>query len=56
VAAATFEVGDTVQLKSGGPVMTITEIEGTQVWCTWFTPEGKLETGTFPNLALVAAM
>ena len=35
-----FSVGDTVQLKSGGPDMTVTRI-GTaggepMVWCAWF--------------------
>lgn len=36
-----FEVGDTVILKSGGPVMTVTYVgrEG-KVDCTWFNKEG----------------
>jgi uncharacterized protein YodC (DUF2158 family) len=28
--------GDVVQLKSGGPAMTVSEVSGTQVTCTWF--------------------
>jgi uncharacterized protein YodC (DUF2158 family) len=36
----TFKVGDTVQLKSGGPRMTVTSV-GNEfgqpiVWCAWF--------------------
>ncbi|HSR74783.1 MAG TPA: DUF2158 domain-containing protein [Sulfurovum sp.] len=32
-----FKVGDLVQLKSGGPVMTIKEISGAEsILCVWF--------------------
>ena len=31
-----FEAGDTVMLKSGGPVMTVEEVEGTDVYAVWF--------------------
>jgi uncharacterized protein YodC (DUF2158 family) len=32
-----FKVGDLVQLKSGGPVMTIKEINGLDsILCVWF--------------------
>ena len=34
-----FEVGDVVQLKSGGPKMTVYNIVKDAVWCRWF--EGK---------------
>lgn len=41
-----FVVGDVVQLKSGGQVMTIEEIDGDDVSCVWF--EGKaLQRQTF---------
>jgi uncharacterized protein YodC (DUF2158 family) len=33
--------GELVQLKSGGPVMTIDWIEGDQATCSWF--DGKEE-------------
>jgi len=52
-----FKVGDTVQLKSGGPDMTVTRI-GTSggdpmVWCAWF--EGTKDAyGLFPPDALKA--
>jgi uncharacterized protein YodC (DUF2158 family) len=45
--------GDTVRLKSGGPTMTVAEIEraaagaGTVARCDWFI-RNKLETGKFP--------
>ena len=47
--------GDTVQLKSGGPVMTVTSIGddyGTlSAWCAWF--DGKKPcNGTFPTVTL----
>jgi uncharacterized protein YodC (DUF2158 family) len=45
--------GDVVQLKSGGPLMTVNSVEaeygGTTVkaWCTWF--DGKKEcNGAYP--------
>lgn len=31
-----LEVGDTVQLKSGGPNMTIRAITNIEIHCTWF--------------------
>jgi uncharacterized protein YodC (DUF2158 family) len=43
-----FEIGDVVQLKSGGPKMTVTEIDGkTHVRTAWFGGS-KLEHGRFP--------
>ena len=51
--ADTFNVGDVVQLKSGGPLMTV---NGTgddsmtgefKVYCTWFDQKGKQTQSTF---------
>jgi uncharacterized protein YodC (DUF2158 family) len=47
-----FEVGDVVQLKSGGPRMTVTQVgndtwEKPTVWCVWFVGT-KQQTGAFP--------
>ena len=51
-----LKVGDTVSLKSGGPVMTILEIfkseDGAmQAICKWFV-KGNLEEAVFPLAAL----
>ena len=50
-----FNIGDTVVLKSGGPVMTVTAIdnEGLVVWCTWFDGNDEKEE-SFPADALEA--
>ena len=56
--AQEFKVGDVVQLKSGGPLMTVTyvgEQDGApRVWCSWFVNNTKEEKGTFPPAALTA--
>jgi uncharacterized protein YodC (DUF2158 family) len=45
-----FMVGDVVRLKSGGPKMTVVEATGDGwVTCVWFNPDGKKDTGTFPE-------
>ncbi len=49
-----FELGDVVQLKSGGPVMTVTALsEGTKkmAQCTWFS-NNKESSGNYPVEAL----
>jgi uncharacterized protein YodC (DUF2158 family) len=55
----TFSVGDLVQLKSGGPVMTVQAIpDGMGISnfyrCQWFSGK-KLENGAFPPESLNAA-
>jgi len=47
-----FNVGDTVQLKSGGPIMTVHSIEDRDaVYCVWF--DANKQTGaTFKAAAL----
>jgi len=51
---ATLNVGDTVQLKSGGPKMNIGEIQPhqEQAYCTWFD-KGKVMNETFPLASIV---
>ncbi len=48
---AEFNVGDVVQLKSGGPSMTVTQVGekgGTlKVFCTWFDKTGERKYGSF---------
>lgn len=34
-----FLVGDTVQLKSGGPIMTVESVDHEGVSCIWFVDE-----------------
>jgi uncharacterized protein YodC (DUF2158 family) len=51
-----FKIGDTVKLKSGGPVMSITSNDGGgRWWCDWFSKDGKVDSKAFPEAALVAA-
>jgi uncharacterized protein YodC (DUF2158 family) len=46
-----FNVGDVVQLKSGGPKMTVTKVDSNWVTCNWF--EGsKVHVDLFPPDAL----
>lgn len=46
-----MKAGDTVQLKSGGPTMTIREIVDQTAVCNWF--EGhKSHHGTYPLVSL----
>lgn len=53
-----FQAGDTVQLKSGSPDMTIENIgkygydDYQSAKCQWFE-KNKLETGIFPLTSLV---
>ncbi len=43
-----FEVGELVQLKSGGPSMTVRKVIGEDpvIWCQWFSGN-KLNEGRF---------
>ena len=53
--AELFKIGDIVQLKSGGPKMTIREYTSTDenyVSCQWFAGN-KLESGAFPTESLI---
>ena len=43
-----MKIGDVVQLKSGGPWMTITYIDPdnkNDIWCEWFTAETASRAG-----------
>lgn len=54
-----IKVGDVVQLKSGGPIMTVTSVgqiyeTSSEVfaWCTWFKSSNEPETKNFPLPAI----
>ena len=56
--AETFKVGDLVELKSGGPAMTVMRVDDEgHVHTNWFSgrDRGKLEKGEFPIEALRAS-
>ena len=40
--------GDVVQLKSGGPKMTVVKSQVGDVTAVWFVPPGQPMTGKFP--------
>jgi uncharacterized protein YodC (DUF2158 family) len=48
--------GKTVELKSGGPTMTVNFVEDDHgvlvAGCTWFTKNHKKESGRFPVTSL----
>ncbi len=52
-----FKVGDEVQAKSGGPIMTVYRVdeaaEEAQVYCKWYSnKEDKFNRESFPEAAL----
>ena len=47
-----MKIGDVVQLKSGGPYMTVIYADSENATCQWFTGEVLARTETFPLLAL----
>jgi uncharacterized protein YodC (DUF2158 family) len=55
--AETFEIGEVVHLKSGGPEMTITKVglapisQQTILLCAWFEGNKQME-GEFPQEAV----
>jgi uncharacterized protein YodC (DUF2158 family) len=54
MAAEELSVGDVVQLKSGGPKMTVTKVDRNWITCNWF--EGsKVYVDLFPPDALMKA-
>ena len=50
-----IKAGDVVQLKSGGPKMTVTDVALSNgvmtAWCSWFDGN-KNQSGTFPVVSL----
>ncbi len=50
----TFNEGDIVVLKSGGPQMTVNEIDGDICHCQWFDAKKSLMFGSFKESGLQA--
>ncbi len=56
-----FKPGNVVQLKSGGPIMTVGcpddsepgDPEPDSVWCIWFSFKGTKRESTFPKECLM---
>jgi uncharacterized protein YodC (DUF2158 family) len=51
-AASQLHNGDLVHLRSGGPLMTVTSIQGDQVTCAWSEADGQIRTEHFPEAML----
>lgn len=55
-----FAPGDTVQLKSGGPIMTVEQVgehwsvEGIAIWCVWFEKVGNKQVASRETFAAIA--
>jgi uncharacterized protein YodC (DUF2158 family) len=51
--AEQFKAGDTVRLKSGGPLMTVNRVEPEgRTMCEWFDDKGTPQFRTFPSTSL----
>lgn len=46
-------VGSVVQLRSGGPNMTVTECQDGKATCIWHSEDGDVYRDTFPIPCLV---
>ncbi|MGO8913388.1 MAG: DUF2158 domain-containing protein, partial [Bradyrhizobium sp.] len=46
--AASFQPGDLVRLRSGGPLMTVDNTTGDQVDCLWSGYDGQPYAESFP--------
>lgn len=55
-----FQLGDDVQLKSGGPKMSVDALQSDliqdgKIVCQWFADDKKLESGSFHPSTLILA-
>lgn len=48
-------VGDTVRLKSGGPVMTVTHVDPLSLMCAWMNASNELQVEPITTLCLESA-
>jgi len=55
---AQIQIGDTVKLRSGGPLMTVNEIipsaqtTAASAFVSWFDTENKAQNGSYPLTSL----
>ena len=50
-----FKTGDVVQLKSGGPAMTVSKEQGNgELFCQWFDATEKYQSQSFESDSLKA--
>lgn len=47
-----IQSGDLVRVRSGGPLMTVTGVQGDQVDCSWTDWSGRLQSESFPVASL----
>lgn len=47
-----FELGTVVQLKSGGPKMTVSRIKDENIECTWFNKDNQMVSSEFNVMLL----
>jgi uncharacterized protein YodC (DUF2158 family) len=52
MASDNLSLGDRVQLKSGGPIMTVGEVSGDDIWCQWFA-ENEVKAHSFKRQMLL---
>jgi uncharacterized protein YodC (DUF2158 family) len=52
--APRLKPGDFVRVRSGGPLMTVTRVQGNQVICSWTDENGVLRSGSFITAILTA--
>ena len=51
----TFSQGETVNVKSGGPALTVLSVDGDHVTCLFFSEElGEFKQAVIPSFALEA--
>jgi len=49
-----YSVGDRVKLRSGGPLMTVSQVlDGDNVECAWFDRDDRLQKERFATVLLM---